>query len=861
MRTKTVHPSRHEHDTRSRRRRRAGGAVTALALIGSLGAAAVSTGEAQAAECNGRWQKAAVQPDEDFLQYRLKAIDAKHVWSVGRSKTKPGSDAALFNGSTWRIYDVPGIEVGLNFTATGPDNAYMVGGNADAVDETSPWDALAHFNGTTWSKVPFPTVWSSDSTIMSISSERKNSLWVSGWKFGPNGQVPLFAHYDGTAWKSVASNVAGAAQSVPLAAGFSPSGELWVTGEDIDQAGYTQWAGKLVNGQIRRVELPQIPDVSQEVQAAAIDWTAAGDPVIGGHATRADASLTSFATYAYTTIKRNGQWTLQAQHSPVAGDSGVWDLTRIGSKLWSAGGSRVQDDAWTDVATLEGDRWSPPKDLEALRGTRSPSMTGLPDGRGWMTNWNLSWDDPDTTLWTICGTPPATATADEPASVTPPAAAPKAATDTPRSIPTVKARKALLAEQRKARSTGHRVIVDGITPLPGKAANAGRSANRPVNGPAVDQLRQAQRSAATTPYVAKPLCAPTDSRAFRCLASVVSTQTSTKGLAGPIDGPPAGYGPKEFRAAYNLPATGGKGRTVAVVAYGAYEGLENDLATYRAATGLPECTTKSGCLRIIGQDGGAPPPNSDEGWSLEQALDVQAVSATCPDCKILVVQASALGDSSFATANRQAATQGAFVINNSFGREEASVDVDIAESFVPQGVPVVAATGDIGHATSFPSTVPRVIGAGGTRLLESPGTARGWREDAWKLGGGGCSAVQPKPAWEKDPLCLHGKASAVDVSAAGDPGTGAAVYFAQGLGGEVGGWYVVGGTSLSAPLTAGMLALRGGKVSAESIWNRSTPTQDVAGGVTTGWCAPARECKAVSGYDGATGWGSLKRVG
>ena len=81
------------------------------------------------------------------------------------------------------------------------------------------------------------------------------------------------------------------------------------------------------------------------------------------------------------------------------------------------------------------------------------------------------------------------------------------------------------------------------------------------------------------------------------------------------------------------------GRTVAIVdAYG-YPNLERDLGIYRAQFGLPACTTANGCLRIIDQNGGTSLPRLNVGWAQEQALDVDAVSAACPDCKIVVVQA------------------------------------------------------------------------------------------------------------------------------------------------------------------------------------------------------------------------------
>ena len=55
--------------------------------------------------------------------------------------------------------------------------------------------------------------------------------------------------------------------------------------------------------------------------------------------------------------------------------------------------------------------------------------------------------------------------------------------------------------------------------------------------------------------------------------------------------------------------------------------------------GLPPCTTANGCFRKVNQRGGATPPHGNPGWGVEIALDVQAVSASCPTCHILLVEA------------------------------------------------------------------------------------------------------------------------------------------------------------------------------------------------------------------------------
>ena len=114
--------------------------------------------------------------------------------------------------------------------------------------------------------------------------------------------------------------------------------------------------------------------------------------------------------------------------------------------------------------------------------------------------------------------------------------------------------------------------------------------------------------------------------------------------------------PAQLKDAYKLTGATSGGRTVAIVdAYG-YPNLAADLATYRSYFGLPACTTAGGCLRILDQNGGTNLPRFNAGWAGEQALDVDAVSAICSDCKIVVVQAKSASIADLGTAVNTAST-------------------------------------------------------------------------------------------------------------------------------------------------------------------------------------------------------------
>src|SRR5262249_39809244 len=120
---------------------------------------------------------------------------------------------------------------------------------------------------------------------------------------------------------------------------------------------------------------------------------------------------------------------------------------------------------------------------------------------------------------------------------------------------------------------------------------------------------------------------------------------------------PSGYGAADIRSAYGLPSSTTH-PTVAIV--DAYDDptAEADLGVYRAQSGLPVCTTANGCFRKVNQTGGTRYPRVNAGWATEISLDLDMVSAACPDCKILLVEASSSSFSNLGTAVNYAATQG-----------------------------------------------------------------------------------------------------------------------------------------------------------------------------------------------------------
>jgi hypothetical protein len=359
-------------------------------------------------------------------------------------------------------------------------------------------------------------------------------------------------------------------------------------------------------------------------------------------------------------------------------------------------------------------------------------------------------------------------------------------------------------------------------------------------------------SAPTTRHVCAKPTSPKQVTCFAIARTDSRQPTRTPGGIHPFT-TPSGYGPADLQSAYGLPAGDpDPARPVAIVdAYGA-PNLASDLATYRAQYGLPACTTGSGCLKIVNQSGQASPlPPGDVSWAQETSLDVDMVSAACPKCSILVVQANSGYDSDIYAAVSTAINLNAKFVSLSWGKSESSSETSLDSYLNHTDVAITAATGDQGFGVVYPAASPYAIAVGGTTLTRAS-NARGWTEAAWPGAGSGCSAYEAKPAFQNDSGCA--RRTVADVSAIADPATGVAVYDTYGNYG----WEVVGGTSVSAPIIASVYALAGlpiGNAHANS-YPYSNPgfLWDVTSG-SNGSCG-SYLCNGVTGYDGPTGLGT-----
>jgi PKD repeat protein len=348
------------------------------------------------------------------------------------------------------------------------------------------------------------------------------------------------------------------------------------------------------------------------------------------------------------------------------------------------------------------------------------------------------------------------------------------------------------------------------------------------------------------------------------MAAVVPTSQGSP-VTGPSfegSGQLGGFSPGDLRSAYGLPSTGGDGQLVAITIAYDDPNAESDLATYRSHYGLPACAAAGACFAKVNQDGESgnyPEPNPK--WALETSLDLDMVSATCPQCRIVLVEADSNEFDDMASAVETAANLGATVISNSWATEEFAGEAAENPRFDHPGIPTLFATGDWGYGVYYPAASPSAIAVGGTSLSRS-GNSRGWSESAWSGAGSGCSSYEAKPAWQKDAGC-PGR-SLADVSAVADPQTPVSVYDSY----QQSGWELLGGTSVATPLVAGVEALSTVSFRASGpsgFWRAGSDVGlfDVSAG-ENGSCASESQsgfdaaylCQAAPGYDGPSGWGS-----
>ena len=366
----------------------------------------------------------------------------------------------------------------------------------------------------------------------------------------------------------------------------------------------------------------------------------------------------------------------------------------------------------------------------------------------------------------------------------------------------------------------------------------------------------------------------------------------------------ATYTPAQIRAAYGLPALPaagatlsavqraqlGAGQTIYIVDAMHDPNVAAELAAFNQKFGLPTCATKaiavnqalplaaasaSACeLSVVyntaagGMTASAPAYNS--GWATEIALDVQWAHATAPLARIVLIEAADASLNSLLGAVKLANAMGPGAVSMSFGAGEGNWTASVDAAFGAANMSYLAATGDNGAAVSWPAVSPKVVAVGGTTLAYSGSGARS--ETSWSGTGGGASAYVATPAYQNSTVPGIGLAysrTVADVAFNADPSTGQYVAVMTPGSGSVS-WVSAGGTSLSTPQWAGLVAVANalrasnakaplgmphavlyGQIGAVPM-NYASAFADVVKG-SNGNCAT---CVAKAGYDSLAGLGT-----
>lgn len=361
------------------------------------------------------------------------------------------------------------------------------------------------------------------------------------------------------------------------------------------------------------------------------------------------------------------------------------------------------------------------------------------------------------------------------------------------------------------------------------------------------------------------------------------------------------YTPAQIRAAYGLsalPAAGASLTTAQAAALGAGQTIYlidayhdatalSDLNAFSTKFGLPTCsnvtitsnakmaTPPAACqfVQVYSSTRGTTTttvPAYNATWAPESKLDVQWAHAIAPLARIVLIEMPSAMSNAILDANTLAKNLGPGVVSMSFGSTEAGWASTTDSYFVGTGMTFVAAAGDSGAQVLWPSVSPNVLAVGGTSTNVSSSGSR--IEVAWTGSGGGMSAYEALPAWQSGVTPAGGSALArravPDVAFNASPMTGE--YVAVTLPGKTTVWSAYGGTSIAAPQWAGLVAVANGiraanakaalgdvhaliyKSIAAVPGTYASAMHDVIEG-GNGTCAT---CRAGTGFDQSTGWGS-----
>ncbi len=349
----------------------------------------------------------------------------------------------------------------------------------------------------------------------------------------------------------------------------------------------------------------------------------------------------------------------------------------------------------------------------------------------------------------------------------------------------------------------------------------------PIGAPGLAQTISRQRAAL-------PACNATRNGDVRCQVSIeISATRSDK---------PTGWSPHDLEQAYNLPSsTKGSGQIVAVI--DAYDNpdVASDLAEYRSTFKLPAANFTK--YNQEGQQSNYPEGSPE--WGIETDLDVEMVSASCPNCTIYLIEANSNSVSDIEATAAEAVTLGAHIVSESFEGKGLSKSY-----FDTRGVTYLAGTD--GGGLQEPADFDSVVAVGETELSKGGDRKRGYSEIVWPdSNSGGCYKAVRRPPWQHDQYCKHRLANDVAANA-----SNVAEYDSYD---EVG-WMIVDGAAIPTPFLAGVFGLAGNAAEQDggrTFWKPSH--QKHLYSVTEG----SDQCAYVEypHYNSCTGWGTPHGIG
>jgi subtilase family serine protease len=304
-----------------------------------------------------------------------------------------------------------------------------------------------------------------------------------------------------------------------------------------------------------------------------------------------------------------------------------------------------------------------------------------------------------------------------------------------------------------------------------------------------------------------------------------------------------GHTPDQIKGAYGISSQyDGAGQTVAIIDAYASPTILEDVNQWSINRGLPTMNP-SQLVQVVPPGVYRRPENpaqDPQGWYGEETLDVEAVHGMAPAAKIVYVGAPNNYQDLDAAMNHVVDRHLAQIVTNSYGFSTELLPPGYVKPFedtlvqaAAEGIGVYFSSGDNGDETSrfgfattdWPASSPWVTAVGGTSLGVDQAKTRvletGWgtsnyncdtttlacTRTGWLYGaGGGVSRIFAKPGYQSG-LNLSGR-GVPDVAALGDPQTGFLVGQTQSFpNGNYYDEYRIGGTSLSSPIFAGLMAL------------------------------------------------------